>query len=47
MARMERSLRSRSCQYQNRTDDVVRAAAKRGAIHEAHNLLGAIRRLYT
>jgi integrase len=27
--------------------DVVRAVAKRGAIHEAHNLLGAIRRLYT
>ena len=27
--------------------DVIRAVVKRGAIHEAHNLLGVIRRLYT
>jgi integrase len=27
--------------------DVIRAAVKRGAIHEAHNLLGVVRRLYT
>jgi integrase len=27
--------------------EVIRAAVKRGAIHEAHNLLGVIRRLYS
>jgi integrase len=27
--------------------DIIRAVVKRGAIHEAHNLLGVIRRLYT
>ena len=27
--------------------DVIRAVVKRGAVHEAHNLLGVIRRLFT